>query len=104
MDILLDETDPVLVSFEVDTFWLEYAGRNAAEFIWANAPRISLLHVKDLRRRDRKDVPAGQGDVDFPALLPMCSANGWPLIVEYEGRNALESVRQSAAYLRRLPR
>ena len=61
-----------------------------------------LVHAKDLRKRDREDVPAGQGDVDFRALIPLCTAHDWPVIVEYEGANAVESVRQGASYLRPL--
>lgn len=102
MDILLAETDPALVHFEYDAFWLEFAGRNAVEFIRAQSKRVFLVHAKDLRKRDRQDVPAGQGDVDFRALIPLCTANDWPVIVEYEGAEAVESVRQGAAYLRPL--
>ena len=102
MDILLAETDPALVHFEYDAFWLEYAGRNAVEFIRAQSKRVFLVHAKDLRKSDRQDVPVGQGDVDFRTLIPLCTANGWSVVVEYEGRNAFESVRQGAAYLRPL--
>ncbi len=102
MDILLAEMDPAAVHFEVDTFWLEHAGRNTTEFIRRHAERVCLIHAKDLRKRDRKDVPAGQGDVDFRSILPLCSANDWPVILEYEGHDAVEAVRQGAAYLRGL--
>ncbi len=102
MDLLLAETDPTLVRFEFDTFWLESVGRDAVGFIREHAGRVALIHAKDLRKRDREDVPAGQGDVNFRALLPLCSANGWPVILEYERSNAIEAVRQGAQYLRGL--
>ena len=102
MDILVAETDPALVHFEYDAFWLEYAGQDAVEYIRARSKRVFLVHAKDLRKSDRQDVPAGQGDVDFRALVPLCTAYGWPVIVEYEGTDAAESVRQGAAYLRPL--
>ena len=102
MDILLADTDPTLVRFEFDTFWLETVGRDAVAFIRRHASRVAQIHAKDLRKRDREDVPAGQGDVDFRTLVPLCSANDWPVILEYERGNALESVRQGAAYLRGL--
>lgn len=100
--ILLDETNPAFVGFEFDTFWLENTGRNAADFIREHAARTRLIHAKDLRHRDRQDVPAGQGNVDFPALLPLCAQHGWPVVLEYEGPDAVESVRQGAKYLRLL--
>ena len=102
LDLLLAETDPALVRFEFDTFWLESAGHDAVAFIRRHANRIALIHAKDLRKRDREDVPAGQGDVDFRTLVPLCSANDWPVILEYERGNAIEAVRQGGLYLRSL--
>ena len=102
MDILLAETDPALVRFEFDTFWLESVGEDAVAYIRRHAHRVAQIHAKDLRKRDREDVPAGQGDVDFRSLVPLCTANDWPVILEYERGNALESVRQGATYLRTL--
>ena len=104
MDILLSDTDPALVHFEFDTFWLEYAGRDAVNFIRRNAARVRCIHAKDLRKRDREDVPPGAGDVDFASLLPLCGANSWPVILAYESAHALEAVRRGAAYLRPLLR
>ena len=102
MDILLANTDPALVGFEFDAFWLETAGRDAVDFIRERSRRVLFVHAKDLRKRDRQDVPAGQGDVDFRTLVPLCTADGWPVVVEYEGANATTSVREGAAYLRPL--
>ncbi len=47
MDILLAETDPALVGFEFDAYWLEYAGRNALEFIRRHEDRVFAIHAKD---------------------------------------------------------
>ena len=102
MEILLANTDPALVGFEFDGFWIEFAGKDAVEFIRENRRRVLFVHAKDLRNHDRQDVPAGQGDVDFRTLIPLCTANGWPVVVEYEGANAMASVREGAAYLRPL--
>ena len=102
MDILLADTDPALVGFEFDAYWLEYAGRDALDFIRRHADRVFAIHAKDLRKSDRADVPAGQGDVDFRRLVPMSAARGWPVIVEYEGADAPAAVRQPAGFLRHL--
>lgn len=104
MDTLLAETDPGLVRFEFDTHWLEFGGQPAVEFIRRNAARTLAIHAKDFRKRDRQDVPAGQGDVDFAGLLPLCASYEWPVILEYEGGNATEAVRCGGAYLRSLLR
>ena len=102
MDILLAETDPAFVGFEFDTFWLEQAGHEAVAFLREHATRAQLIHAKDRRKSDARDVPVGQGNVDFAALLPMCQAHGWQVVLEYEGTDAVEGVRQGAKHLRAL--
>ncbi len=109
MDILLTETDPGVVAFEVDTYWVERAGQNACDFIRQHVTRVGMIHAKDCRKRDGADVPAGQGDVDFPAIIELARQNAWPVVVEYEGspgagrgENALTAVAESARYLRTL--
>lgn len=102
LEILLEETDPAAVGFEFDTFWLEFAGRDAAAFIRQHAARTRLIHARDLRKQGHRDVPAGQGDVDFASLLPLCVAHDWPAVLEYEGPDAVEGVRQGAGFLRSL--
>lgn len=102
MEILLSETDPALVGFEVDTYWVEKGGLNSRDFIASNASRIGMIHAKELRKRDGADVPAGQGDVDFRAVGDMAAKHRWPVVVEYEGENAVESCAASARYLKTL--
>ena len=102
MNILLEETDPRLVGFEFDTFWLEHSGHDAVAFIREQASRTRLIHAKDRRKVDAQDVPAGQGNVNFAALVPMCQTHGWPVVLEYEGADAVEGVRSGAKHLRRL--
>jgi sugar phosphate isomerase/epimerase len=98
MDILLAETDPQFLSLEVDTYWVERGGRNSREFIQENAPRIGTIHAKEFRH-DGRDVPAGQGDVDWKTIIPLARSHHWPIIVEYEADNALPAVAASASYL-----
>ena len=45
--ILLHETDPELVKFEVDAGWMAAGGADPAATIAANPGRIRLLHFKD---------------------------------------------------------
>ena len=46
-DILWRETDPGLVSFEVDVGWIAAAGLDPVKFLERSRGRVSLLHVKD---------------------------------------------------------
>jgi sugar phosphate isomerase/epimerase len=99
MDILLAETDQSCVAFEVDTYWVERGGLDSRQFIERHAGRIGLIHAKELRKRDNADVPAGQGDIDFKFILPFARQKGWPVVVEFEGENAISAVTESARYL-----
>jgi sugar phosphate isomerase/epimerase len=99
MDILLAETDPRLLSLEVDTYWVERGWRNSREFIEQNVSRISLLHAKEFCR-DGRDMPAGQGDVNWKVIIPLLCNRGCPIIVEYEADGAVEAVAASARYLK----
>jgi sugar phosphate isomerase/epimerase len=99
MDILLAQTDPALVGFEVDTYWVEKGGRDARQFIEANRARVSMIHAKELRKADGADVPAGQGNVDFQTIIPLARRHGWPVVVEFEGENATAAVAAGARYL-----
>ncbi len=101
MDILLAETDPRLVSLEVDTYWVERGGHNSREFIERNVSRIGLLHAKEFCR-DGRDVAVGQGDVDWKVIIPLLRSRGCPIIVEYEADKPVEAVAACARYLRDL--
>jgi sugar phosphate isomerase/epimerase len=102
IDILMREVEPELLSFEIDTYWVERGGLDAWQFIQQHTARISHIHAKEIRKQDNADVPAGQGDVDFKQIVPFARKQSWPIVVEYEGSNPTEIVAQSAGYLRQL--
>lgn len=84
-DTLLEETDPRLVSFEMDIAWFEAGGQSAYKYLRANPSRYPLFHVKDLRFADDgpRITPAnvaqpnrpywitdvGKGDIDFAKIF-----------------------------------
>src|SRR5205085_7217967 len=48
LDLLFEETDQELVKGEIDTYWLEYAGANAVEYIRSYAVRFLLVLFNDM--------------------------------------------------------
>ena len=77
IDIFLRETDPELVTFELDAAWAWRAGVNAAEFVTAHAGRFDLIHVKETSRvlgpeDDFRKLFAGlpRGENGRPVLTP----------------------------------
>ncbi len=67
-DVLLDETDPALVEFELDLYWIRAGGRSELDYFERYPGRFTLWHVKDMDTEgEMADV--GDGVIDFAALL-----------------------------------
>jgi sugar phosphate isomerase/epimerase len=82
-NILLDQTDPALVDFELDLYWIVFGKESPVHYL-ADAPeRYPLYHVKDKTWRDRPDIvnpdgsttvvqeweDCGPGSIDFPDIF-----------------------------------
>jgi sugar phosphate isomerase/epimerase len=97
-DILLEETDPMLVQAEVDTYWVLVGGQDPVAFVQKHAGRIPLLHLKDRDTTDGSFAELGTGDLPLDALVAAAHESGveW-LIVEQDvcKRPPLEAVTLS---------
>jgi sugar phosphate isomerase/epimerase len=113
--ILVDETDPKLVGFEIDCFWVSVAGHNPAELITELSGRVPLLHLKDKAAdtpvRYNESVPkatfqeVGHGVIDWPSVLKAADKAGVEhYFVEQDQTpgDPLASLRQSYQYLSKL--
>jgi sugar phosphate isomerase/epimerase len=87
--------------FEVDLGWAWFAGVEPASLLERLAPRVPLVHVKDLApRAEHRFVPVGDGDVGYRELLPAIEGRGidWLLVEQDEvGEHGLDAVRRSFA-------
>ena len=73
--ILLDNTDPELVTMELDFFWVADAGIDPLDVFESAPGRFSSCHIKD--RSDAGEmVSVGDGMIDFKTLLPLAEAAG----------------------------
>ncbi|MDH2443390.1 sugar phosphate isomerase/epimerase [Amnibacterium sp. CER49] len=70
LEVLAAELSPEVV-LEVDTFWASVGGVDAPDLLRRLGDRVQLIHVKDgpISRDTRTQLPAGQGEVDVPAVL-----------------------------------
>lgn len=110
-DLLVAETNPDYVSFEMDVFWVTLPGQDAAKLLAKYPNRWALMHLKDLRKGaatgihtgsapQSDDVPLGAGQVDWPAVLKEAAAIGVKhYFVEDESAAPFESVPISVKYL-----
>ena len=67
-DVLLEETDPALVDFELDLYWIRAGGRSELEYFERYPGRFTLWHVKDMDTRGEM-IDVGDGVIDFASLF-----------------------------------
>jgi sugar phosphate isomerase/epimerase/glucose/arabinose dehydrogenase/regulation of enolase protein 1 (concanavalin A-like superfamily) len=88
-EILVAETDPEFVTFELDVAWAAHAGVDVPGLIQEYGDRIELLHVKDATNLggDRPTFTnLGDGDVPLDEILAVSqeSANITYYVLEYD--------------------
>lgn len=82
-EILWRETQPDLVSFEVDLGWVATAGLDPVRFLKQASGRVRLLHVKDVETDNprnfgitMKPADVGSGAIDWKRVLPAAHRAG----------------------------
>lgn len=112
-DILVAETDPELVSFEVDVGWVTAGAQDSTSFMAGLAGRVRQLHVKDLHAPAESGISismnsteVGNGIVDWNSVLPAAyEAGARQFYVEQEPPyliDRFEAATRSFNYLSRL--
>lgn len=70
LDVLVRETDPALVSYEMDIYWVVNGGGNPLELLARHPGRFRMLHVKDSAGPpDHRMVDVGVGTIDFKTIF-----------------------------------
>jgi|UniRef100_A0A7V3REX0 sugar phosphate isomerase/epimerase len=105
LDLLFTNTKADLVDFEIDTYWVKYAGADPISFITTFGKRASLLHVKDMERVGRDFAEIGTGIMDIRGIISAAKNVGtkW-LIVEQDKckMDPIESIKISFTNLKRM--
>ena len=77
--LLVENTDPRYVDFQLDVGWATIAGEDAAALVAQYGDRISSLHVKDaivtVPNTEWQQTTIGQGDVDWAAVFEAAQGN-----------------------------
>lgn len=68
LEIMLKETQPELVSFEADLYWVKKGGSEPMELINKYPGRFSLYHVKDADA-NLEQTTVGEGIIDFQTII-----------------------------------
>jgi sugar phosphate isomerase/epimerase len=104
-DVLLEETDPRLVAFELDVYWLRYAGIEPAEMLRRLSGRVPLVHIKDMAATEGQEpAPVGEGVFEWREVLAACDAAGveWYIVEQDHPREPLADVERSLRNLEKL--
>ena len=85
-DILMANTDPRNVAFQLDLYWAVRGGADPVELLETYGKRIQLFHVKDMRGSDRRIEIVGEGGIDFPMLFDASQGPVRYYVVEHDPR------------------
>ena len=105
MDLVLGETDWGVI---LDTYWVQYAGLDAAKTLRKMAGRVQFTHLKDMEisHLEQRMAPVGQGNMDWAEILAVCEETGVQYgLVEQDwtyDRDPFEEMRLSAENLRKM--
>jgi sugar phosphate isomerase/epimerase len=109
-DLLLKETDPKLVKFQIDCGWMVFAGHDPVSYFKQYPQRFPMVHVKDFLPRasgeaDMRGAELGHGTVDYkPIFAAGAKAGLQHYFVEQEGPFArmspVEAAKVDYDYLR----
>lgn len=74
LDILREESDPAVFSFEIDTYWIQHGGGNPASWLDKFRDHMYLVHLKDLSMDGSRQCFAevGEGNLEWGPILAAC--------------------------------
>ncbi|WP_299758651.1 sugar phosphate isomerase/epimerase [uncultured Pontibacter sp.] len=103
-DILLTETDPDLVKFELDLYWVVRAGKDPVELFKKDPGRYELWHVKDMDKADSTiNTEIGSGSINFKEIFNHAELAGVKhMLVEQENFSIdpYKSIAKSHTYVK----
>lgn len=110
-DVMMKNTDPSLVDFEMDIYWVAAAAHDPIAWFNKYPDRFKLCHIKDRSKNPGTDngknsVDLGTGSIDYSKVLKVAKEKGMEyFIVEqeaYPNGTPLEAVKTDAAYMKTL--
>jgi len=104
-DILLERTNPALVTMEMDLGWVVAAGHDPFHYFSKYPGRFPLWHLKDMDLVRKQSTEFGKGKVDIKGLLQHAKQAGMKhffLEQEEYAHTAFESIQIDYDYLSKL--
>jgi sugar phosphate isomerase/epimerase len=111
MDLMMAETNPTHVVYEMDIFWTVHPGQDPVKLLKKYGKRWELLHLKDMKKGTptgvltgssevTNDVTLGTGQINLPPILAAAQEIGVRYyFIEDESPTAAQQIPQSLRYL-----
>jgi len=104
-DVLLKETDPKLVFFEMDIYWVSKAGKDPLAFFSKYPGRFAMWHVKDMDNTPQKNfTEVGSGVINYKKIFTYAKQSGMKYFFVEQDQcpgAPLDSTAKSIAYLKK---
>ena len=113
-DLLMQETKPEFVKYEMDVFWIVHPKQEPPKLLHKYKGRWALMHLKDMRQGTprglltgssdvKNDVALGTGIMDWPAILQAAADVGIKYyFIEDESPTAAEQIPVSLRFLEKV--
>ncbi len=107
LDIMIEDTDPELFNFILDTHWLQTGGVYPPDYIRKVKGRMKVCHFKDykIENEERKYAEIGTGNLDLDECYRACKESGVEyIIIEQDScdMDLFESAKISFENLRKI--
>jgi sugar phosphate isomerase/epimerase len=111
LDLLIKETDPKHVAYEMDIFWVVFPNQDPVQLFEKYGKRWELVHLKDMKRETptgaltgstdvKNDAALGAGKMDLPAILRAAKKAGVKYyFIEDESPWSEQQIPQSLRFL-----
>lgn len=102
--VMLKETDPNLVHFEMDLYWVVRSGNDPVKLFNAHPGRFPMWHVKDMDKNEPShNTEVGNGSIDFKEIFKHSRLAGLKhAFLEQENNyvpDPFESIKKSYSYI-----
>ncbi len=112
-DLLMKETDPKVVTYEMDILWIYFPGQIPAKILEKYPTRFELMHIKDLKKGVKgdmsggtdvtNDVTLGTGQIDLAGTLKAAQKAGVKYyFIEDESPRSVTQIPDSLKFLERI--
>jgi len=107
-DILMQNTDPALVDFQMEVYWFKALEHDPIFWIKKYPNRFRLAHVKDRIKNptEEKTCELGTGSINYPEILKAAKTYGMNYFIveqeDYLNNDSLSAAKANAEYMKNL--